>query len=346
MATNFASAIAAAALAQPTAQQVMPILPGLTCNIDGDYLAYYAAGNEERSPGAAREKAIELIEGFRNRVGADRVVVHNTAQGSQKGERYLIATVKGYQEQRKGNTRPKNQPYLQDWLMTYTGPLFTSKTWLSREADDGFGAMADYAQHGQPGYAALATADKDMRMLPGLHINWLDNRKVTRVMPGDYDVIGEDGKQYGLKWFWLQMLMGDTVDNIPGLPGYRCPNAKGAVVDKPVGEKTAEKLLADCTNSDEAYVVVRRLYHDWYYTTDDAYDRFCEQAGLLWMRLGNDASVTDFATHSGASRINGLFCKPMWAAVNRLQERVKLARQTIDQFGNSSDAVGADSEEQ
>lgn len=340
----FDEAIAAAAEAAPHKEVVAPLVPGLTVHIDGDYLAYHASGNDDCTPGQARQNALDRISYFRSRIGAEHVVMHNTAKGCHKGERYLIATVKPYQGQRDGGRKPKNHAYLQDWLQGYEGPAFRAKNWTSREADDGIGACSHHAIGTATGYAGIATADKDMRMLPGVHINWKSGQ-VTRVNPGDYDVRGEDGKQYGLKFFFLQMLMGDTADNCPGLEQYRHNNPDGTLkAFKRCGEKTAEQLLARCTKTAHASVAVINYYIAGYNSSlEFALDRYCEQAALMWMRLGNDAAVADFARHMGHSRINHCFDNAVWAAVERLETRVQLARKSLNSLTDCSDPLCADS---
>lgn len=334
----FDAAIAAVAEAAPHKAEVIPVTPGLVVHIDGDYLAYFSSGNDDTTPGQARNNAIDRINWFLARIGAESAVVHNTAKGCQKGERYLIATVKPYQGQRSSDRKPKNHAYLQEWLQGYEGDLFRPKNWSTREADDGIGACAHFAIGRQPGYIGIATADKDMRMLPGAHINWKTGQ-VTRVMPGDYDVIGEDGKQYGLKFFFLQMLMGDTADNCPGLEQYDDGRKMARC-----GEKTAEKLLVGTTTVQEGCERVLSLYSQGYAdkSVEFAMDRFVEQAALLWMRLDNTAAVADFAHHAGFSRINHAFGRHVWAAVERLETRVKLAREQINAFGSQDDPLTAD----
>lgn len=327
----FDAAIAAAAAATPHKIELPPVQPGLVLHVDGDYLAYYAAGNDDTDPGQARLNAISLIEEYRARVGAESAVVHSTALHSHKGERFLAATVKPYQGQRSGGRKPKNHAYLQNWLHQYDGSAFRSKLWATREADDGMAACAHYAIGTPVGYAAIATADKDLRMVPGIHINW-QTRQVTRVLPGEYDVIGEDGKQYGLKWFWLQMLTGDTADNIPGLEQYLHNDGKKSSFKK-VSEVTAAKLLADCTTNDEAAKRVVELYRGGYCEGPLTLwaDRFVEQAALLWMRCGNDAALDDFLTHKGHSCISGaLPWQELLNATERMKERVALARKQVD----------------
>ena len=325
------SSIAAAAAAQPHKVEATPMVPGLTLHIDGDFLAYNTAGNDETLPGQARLNCLGTIEIFRAKVGAEHVVVHTTAMGSHKGERYLVATVKPYQGQRTSGRKPKNQPYLLEFLQSYTGDVFRNKIWATREADDGIAACSHFAVGKSPGYAAIATKDKDMRMLPGLHLDW-DSLDVTRVYPGDYDVVGNNGKQYGLKFFWLQMLMGDTADNCPGLEQYLVGPGRYAKC----GEKTAEKLLAGFTYSDKAGAAVIEHYANAY--ADDWGDRFVEQAALMWMRVGNDAPIDDFLIHAGHSKLSGCLVPEITAATARMKERVTLARQSLDALQHQGSA--------
>lgn len=327
--------IEAAAAAAPVVADPVERVPGLVLHVDGDYLAYFAAGNDETEPGFAKVNALGYIEAYRAATGADKVVVHNTAKGCNKGERYLAATVKPYQGQRDNGRKPKNHGYLQSFLMDYSGDVFQSKTWATREADDGIGACALFAVGRKPDHIAIATRDKDLRMLPGLHINWM-TRQLTRVPPGAYEVVGEDGKIYGLKWFWLQMLMGDTADHIPGLERMRTDNPDGTFKRLvQCGEKTALKVLEDYTTSEEAGERVWYEYKRGYLTkVSDAADRFVEQAALLWMRTDRDATLLDFLTHNGPSRINHFFCDEIRAAAERLANRVASARKQINSLGS------------
>ena len=323
--TKFAAAIAAAEETQAV-RQSPPIIPGRKVHIDGDYLCYYAAGNDDVDPGMARMNAASYIEHARIWAGAEKAVLHLTASGCHKGERYLVATTKPYQGQRSGERRPKNWRYLRDWACGYDGDQFIKKVWASREADDGIAACAHWAAE-RGALDAICTADKDMQMLPGIHLDWKDNSLYTIVGPEDWEVIGHNGKVYGEKWFWLQMLHGDTADNIPGLEFVFAPVVPG----KPermnkVGPATAAKLLADCENDPQAIRNrVQELYIRSYRGTGDGEDRFAEQAALLWLRRDNLASVRNFADFMGPRLFVGIT-----AAFDRLVERVSNARKELD----------------
>lgn len=280
-------------------------VPGRVLHYDGDYLAYYAAGNDECEPGRARQNAMNRIEQTRLRTGSESVILHLSAPGCTKAHRFFIATVKPYQGQRSGR-KPRNWQYLRDVLEHYEGNKFRPKVWVTREADDGM-AFCAYDAARKPGdyLAAISTRDKDMRMLPGLHINWTTWERVE-VPLGAYDVQGSDGLQYGLKWFYLQLLQGDGADNIPGIP---------LLFGKKCADKTAEKYLAGTTCVEDAYDRVQTAYAD-HYGTGWA-DSLVEQAGLLWLRTDAQASIRNI-TEAFPN------CPHVSKAVDRLAERVTM----------------------
>jgi DNA polymerase-1 len=274
-------------------------------HFDGDYAAYYCAGNDECEPGQARHNAFGRIETTRLLTGSESVVVHLSAPGCTKANRYLIATVKAYQGQRSGR-KPKNWEYLREVLEHYEGPKFRPKVWVTREADDGVAYCAAIND------IAISTRDKDFRMLPGLHINWMTWER-TEVPRGAYDVAGTDGLQYGLKWFYLQLLQGDTADNIPGLP---------KLFGKQCGEATARAYLNETASREDAYDLVQTAYADFYGTVWA--DALVEQAALLWLRTDAQASIAN---------VSEAFpdCPHIKRALERLEARVTTELNVISQ---------------
>lgn len=77
----------------------------------------------------------------------------------------------------------------------------------------------------------LVHIDKDINTVPGMHYN-------PRM-----DIMYELSEEEAIKNFWIQMLMGDTADNIQGIPGC--------------GEIKAKKILDE---SDDWEATVRELY--------------------------------------------------------------------------------------
>lgn len=136
-----------------------------------------------------------------------------------------------------------------------------------------------------------------MRMLPGQHLDWVSHRlhKVEyhlhwgRERDRMYNVRPQDSefsdKQYGPKWFWMQMLHGDQADHIPGLPLATIKYGGGPIdaeqkLNK-VGEAAAPKMLAAHADLPD-FLIVKRAYQSYY--GDRWLVEMMEQACLLWMR--------------------------------------------------------------
>lgn len=287
--SNFAAAIAAAAASSPMGGDAVPVARRILL-VDGDGLAYYCAGNDDTSPGEARANLINKVRAAQLVCGAEDVRILITSSGSNKGHRYAIARAKPYQGQRANSRRPANWRHLREVLTDGSLPFEVEGT-MTAEADDLFG----WWSYNYPDDTVIYTQDKDMRMLPGLHMDWVSHRihKVgytlsdVRHEQRMYNVrpesgIGSNDKQYGPKWFWLQMLHGDTADHIPGLPKYS-PNWDDKF--KPVGEVTAGKLLDESVYSAEvpsAAACVAYWYQSYY--GKRWLVEMMEQACLLWMR--------------------------------------------------------------
>ncbi|UZV39751.1 exonuclease [Xanthomonas phage NED111] len=250
--------------------------PRVIAHVDGDYMAYFAAGSENCSAGDARRNVLSRCAQLKHVSGAGKIVMHLTHAASTKGDRFLAATTQPYQGQRQAGRKPNNWAFLREWMETYEGDAFTPKIWLTREADDGIAYVNEGAALHHNILHVVHSADKDMRMFCGVHVDW-DGYDITEVPLGAYDIVGENGLQYGHKWFWMQMLHGDSADHIPGLPD--------------VGKVTAETLLFGTKDNAEAAMLVRGKYSevlgsDWRKT-------FAEQAVLLWMRTDRDAELLD-----------------------------------------------------
>lgn len=283
---------AKAAAAQPMGYGSVPVVHQRTLLVDGDGLCYYCAGNDDTDIGTARHNLLAKVVRAADLVGAGTVRILMTGSGSHKGHRYAIARGKPYQGQRAGSRRPKNWEGLRTMLEnSFLDRRITVETTYTAEADDLFGFYA----YNDPDNIVILTQDKDMRMLPGTHLDWVTNR-VHVVEHGLATVRQEhimynrtvvdsvfNDKQYGPKWFWLQMLHGDTADNIPGLPKYS-PNWDGKF--KPVGEVTASKLLDDPAYLPDPTMPASHAVSYWYssYYGDRWLVEMLEQACLLWMR--------------------------------------------------------------
>lgn len=280
----------------------------VVAHVDGDYAAYFCAGSENCSAGDARRNVLSRLSHLKHISGADRIVMHLTHGASTKGDRFIAATTQPYQGQRVSSRKPNNWAFLREWMETYDGPHFTPKVWTTREADDGMAYVSTGAARHTGIMHVIHTADKDMRMFCGTHVAW-DDYCITDVPLDAYDVVGKNGLQYGHKWFWMQMLMGDGADHIPGLPK--------------VGEVTAEKLLFNTKSNAEAAGLVYGMYRE---KIGDGWRRyFAEQAVLLWMRTDRDAKLLDVLQL-------GVFGEQLIAAFHQLELEVQEKRKALEEL--------------
>lgn len=309
---DFSAAIADAAEAAAPINFTAPVIvPGRWLLVDGDYLCYFCAGNNETPIGDARTRLMQKLDDMRIAAGAEKVVMHLTATGSHKGWRYVIATVLPYQGQREGSTRPKNWAQLRDFVESYKGAAFTPKIWGTREADDGICLHTKLLPFGR---AVVAMKDKDSQMFDGcIHLDW-DTYELTEVLKGTYAVENSTGRLFGSKWFWIQVLAGDSADKIPGLP--RILSHTGKMVD--CGMARAKNALCMTHDDATAFDIVCKHYAHLY--KEDWPTRLVEQMALLWMRTDKDAAVDDFMS---VIPTGNKFHKYVAQAANELVVRVQ-----------------------
>lgn len=114
----------------------------------------------------------------------------------------------------KHNRSPQDKPALLKQLREYLQGVYPYKEKSHLEGDDVMGILATL----HPDKYLIASIDKDLKQIPGLHYNWneAEFREVSE-MEGDW-------------WFYRQVLTGDTTDGYKGCPG--------------VGPKKAAKILS------------------------------------------------------------------------------------------------------
>lgn len=305
-----------AALIQRAAKAQM-LVAGRVLHIDGDYAAYSNAGTVGVPPGVSRKNLIERQKFAAVQAKAESTIIHLSADACNKGHRRLISTIKPYQENRKGSHRPPNWACLRVYLELLKNSILS----YHREADD---SMAE-AAYADPHNTVLHYRDKDMRQLPGWHMTW-EEYHLLYVPVGTYEKIGPDDLVYGSKWLWLQMLQGDTADNIPGLPKVQTADGTGW---KDCGDGTASDILAGTENNMQAALAVSARYFAYY--GEEWADRFVEQMALLWLRESPTAPVVDFFTaKNSVLPKKWIHYQAVLDATFRLKTRVKEAHAEIE----------------
>lgn len=176
-----------------------------------------------------------------------------------------LAVSKPYKGQRKSE-----KPFHRDNLRAYMLDKYDTVVANGMEADD---LLAVHQTLAPPLSTIICTRDKDLRMVQGMHYGWpcgaqrqFGPRQVDEIgelsMPTPTKIVGT-----GLKFFYSQLITGDSVDNIPGLP-------RG-------GPSLAFKLLDDAEDEQTMYERVTAKYKEK--LGDDWETYFEEQVNLLHM---------------------------------------------------------------
>lgn len=250
--------------------------------IDGDILVYscgFASDAAAKASGLAFEpwgfckKGVDAtIHSILDNTGASEYIVFLTSHGGG----YRDDLFHDYKA-----TRPAAKPHWYEQIRSYLlaekrGVISTA----GREADDELGISSCSIQAAGLLEPVICSKDKDLDMIPGLHYNFSKTKKGV----GVYEVTELEG----LRFFYKQMLSGDSTDNIPGM--FRIFNEKATSKWKaPLDSMEAE---------DEMYAYVREVYltlgrekgityqgHDL--STEEGCDRLLFLLGqLLWIQNG------------------------------------------------------------
>lgn len=192
---------------------------GRTLILDGDSLAYKASATSKRLDTAIRKfQSMVLTEMF---VTASQFcTVHLTAVTCAKAGRGNIIGVKPYQGQRKGEDKPPLLEPLREAVCTREHAMveFDCKLHFDVEADDAMMMQAYLLKDD----GLIWSEDKDLRMTPypywdmelGIAMKGEPEGYLKQAYTpgGTLKIVGQ-----GPKFFWCQMLMGDSADNVQGI---------------------------------------------------------------------------------------------------------------------------------
>lgn len=218
-----------------------PVTPGRVVHIDADFLAYQVSAESKdelqglqprRTLEEMKHNALAAVEDIMRKCGGETYVCHVTPSASDKGGRNDQAVQQEYQAARSSKDKPEHL----DAIRAYVVSDLNGIAHLDQEADDGL-AQANYNAT-DPMLSVIYSMDKDLRMAPGLHWCFVQNKLIIvergREFGNLYYDEAKTGKAkitgWGTKFFWAQTLMGDTADGIKGIPGI---SGKDAMRIKP-----------------------------------------------------------------------------------------------------------------
>lgn len=257
---------------------------------------------------------LNYIDQLRQCAGAGTVYTHTTLK--LKGGREFMATVKPYQEKRHGYHNPNYLQRVRDLrqsVIYHETQLIKPAPQLFIEADDSMTmAHLDYIrQTGDPTLSVIGTDDKDLWQNPGNIIN-ITTKKTT--WNGTWDSMqrgwGENlgwvafrasdksktkklvGR--GMKFFWAQMLAGDSADNIAGLPAiatwvadiYKPIKGNRTAEQLAVGDSLAADMISQARSEADCFNMVHQAYASYYGVHAMFY--IFESAFALWLRRTNN----------------------------------------------------------
>lgn len=202
-------------------------------------------GKTVLDPWASCETFIDnFIKSITKKAKCDSFEVHISGTTNFRKE---VAVTKPY----KG-TRSSDRPFYYSKVREYLLDKYEAVLAVNEEADD----TLSIAQMLDVDNTVICTIDKDLWMVPGNKYNF---KKEEASYVTEYD---------GMRWMQYQMLAGDRVDNIQGIPR--------------VGDAKANKVLEDNSKIDDAWVAIAGAYKKAY--GDDYKTVMIEMGRLLWMR--------------------------------------------------------------
>lgn len=248
--------------------------------IDGDILRYqigaictkntynkFSDKNVIPAPiGLITEHVDNLINHIVEQTGAE----HYTVILSGKGNfRFDIARTQEY----KGNRSSATRPYHYDTVGNHILATHPHIVVDGIEADDYIGIE----QRKDIDNTITASRDKDLTTFAGWHFRFACGEKQPEV-PLHWIT-----NFSAWKFFFKQMLIGDSTDNIPGCGIKQLVKwGKGEMLRrKGVGPAGADKMLSECHTLAQMYIAVREAYVDLF--GEEAEERMLENARLLYI---------------------------------------------------------------
>jgi hypothetical protein len=146
-------------------------------------------------------------------------------------------------------------------LRNYLKLTYGAEEIYGYEADDALGIY-------QNSSTIAVHCDKDIFMIPGLHLNTMTDKIVHVTDPGHLELKSSSLKGHGLAFFFAQMLMGDRTDTIP-------PLVRG------MGPAKAHSILKLAKTEHDYFRAVRICYNN--VLGDNYLTRMREQADLVWI---------------------------------------------------------------
>lgn len=247
---------------------------GTTLNVDGDIAVYKPCCVFNEDSDYDRSMISRNITGFINKLvvdaGADSYQCFLTTKTNFRDD-----LTGDYKANRSDTERPVNLAWAKRWAVDNLESNFHPKL----EADDLLGVHMTED-------TVLWSLDKDLRQIPGKHLDDATRQVVTVTEYGTLKDLGKKAYFDGMIGFYYQLLIGDSTDYIVGC-GKRVPaNTKTGTKRVGIGHKAACQIIlkAAMANPSDITVVRDAVYAEYQKLHGKHWVHFIEvQAQLLWM---------------------------------------------------------------
>lgn len=191
--------------------------------IDGDILVYRACHKSLKENLSVTEVFDDLYEELLDQMACESYSLHISGGGNfRKDLKQGFTKYKG-----KRREKPANYKFLRDYILKNYETISVA----NYEADDTASIEGtSYLKEGK--LFMVATIDKDWKMIGGLFYNT------------QYKTLSAIGKREAVEYFHMQLITGDSVDNIPGIFG--------------MGPKKAEKVIKGKTLVKQFESIIRQ----------------------------------------------------------------------------------------
>jgi 5'-3' exonuclease len=248
---------------------------------------------------AAYKRIQDRMEMITDQIQTDELRCYLTGRNNFREDIATYQRYKGNRYDKNGNRIIKQPEHLKA-CRQYLIDNYNAAVCDGQEADDALGIAKTKCNANPDWHSIISTVDKDLLIIPGLHHDMNSGyiQTVDRFGSLGLDVKGKL-RGTGLKFFYAQLLMGDSADWIPGLPkvtpwmkeqfGVRrlggCgPAAALSVLDTAEDEFELYSRVLSCYAS---YWDGDTCYLNWR-TGNAVYPEpeqmLLEQARLLWIR--------------------------------------------------------------
>tara|TARA_R110000787_G_scaffold114006_1_gene223549 strand:- start:266 stop:988 length:723 start_codon:yes stop_codon:yes gene_type:complete len=230
--------------------------------IDGDIIAYrigFASQTTDRETGLViadpKTHALHSCKLYVNRIiedsGCNSYTIYLTPKKNFRNK---------VRDDYKANRRGVAKPVHIDAIRTYLISAFKATVVQNMEADDALGLKQDPT-------TCIASIDKDLLMCEGRHYNFVKKEHTTTT------------PEQGTKFFYQQMLTGDTVDNIMGIKG--------------IGKVKSVRLLDDTPRKDWDSMILDLYIEQFGYA--EGRNRCVQNTQLLWILQRDKQMPMDFS---------------------------------------------------